>query len=62
VLEKVNQVTQSRWSDIEFQKRLNESGFEPMLGLGPDQAALYLSEEIARWAPLVQAIGIQTQP
>ena len=61
VLEKVNQVTQSRWSDIEFQKRLIESGFEPMLGLGPDRAARYLSEEIARWAPLVQAIGIQTQ-
>jgi hypothetical protein len=33
-----------------------------MLGLGPDQAALYLSEETARWAPLIQAIGIQTQP
>ena len=33
-----------------------------MLGLGPDQAALYLSEEIARWTPLIQAIGIQTQP
>ena len=62
VLERVNQVTQSRWSDIEFQKRLIESGFEPMLGLGPDQAALYLSEETARWAPLIQAIGIQTQP
>jgi tripartite-type tricarboxylate transporter receptor subunit TctC len=62
VLEKVNQVTQSSWSDIEFQKRLIESGFEPMLGLGPDQAALYLSEEIARWTPLIQAIGIQTQP
>jgi tripartite-type tricarboxylate transporter receptor subunit TctC len=60
-LDKINQVTQAGWSDTGFQKRLIESGFEPMLGLGPDQAALYLSKEIARWAPLVQASGIQTQ-
>jgi tripartite-type tricarboxylate transporter receptor subunit TctC len=60
-LDKVNQVTQTRWDDIEFQKRLVESGFEPMLGLGPDQAALYLNQEIARWGPLVHATGIQTQ-
>ena len=33
-----------------------------MLGLGPDQAALYLSEESPARAPLIQAIGIQTQP
>ena len=61
VLEKVNQVTQARWSDSEFQQRLTESGFEPMLGLGPEQAARYLHDEIARWAPLVRASGIQTQ-
>jgi tripartite-type tricarboxylate transporter receptor subunit TctC len=60
-LDKVNQVTQARWSDSEFQQRLTESGFEPMLGLGPEQAARYLNEEIARWAPLVRASGIQTQ-
>ena len=60
-LDKVNQVTQTRWSDIEFQKRLTDSGFEPMLGLGPEKAARYLDEETARWAPLVQAIGIHTQ-
>ncbi|MGZ3322383.1 MAG: Bug family tripartite tricarboxylate transporter substrate binding protein [Xanthobacteraceae bacterium] len=60
-LDKVDQVTQARWSDSEFQQRLIESGFEPMLGLGPEQAARYLNEEIARWAPLVRASGIQTQ-
>jgi tripartite-type tricarboxylate transporter receptor subunit TctC len=60
-LDKINEVTQAKWSDGEFQKRLIDSGFEPMLGLGPDQAARYLSDEIARWGPLVQASGVQTQ-
>ena len=60
-LDKINEVTQTKWSDSEFQKRLIDSGFEPMLGLGPDQAARYLSDEIARWGPLVQASGVQTQ-
>jgi len=32
-----------------------------LLGLGPDQAARYLNDEIARWGPLVQASGVQTQ-
>jgi Uncharacterized protein conserved in bacteria len=60
-LDKINEVTQAKWSDGEFQKRLIDSGFEPMLGLGPDQAARYLNDEIARWGPLVQASGVQTQ-
>ena len=46
---------------MDFQKRLTESGFEPMLGFGPDQADLYLKQEIARWTPIVQKISAQTQ-
>ena len=60
-LERINQATQARWSDMDFQKRLTESGFEPMLGFGPDQADLYLKQEIARWTPIVQKISAQTQ-
>jgi tripartite-type tricarboxylate transporter receptor subunit TctC len=60
-LEKVDQATQSTWSDRNFQKRLVEQGFEPMLGLGPDKAELYLKQEIARWTPIVQKVGARTQ-
>jgi tripartite-type tricarboxylate transporter receptor subunit TctC len=60
-LEKIDQVTQAAWSHPDFQKRLVESGFEPMLGFGPERADAYLKQEIARWGPIVQAVGSQTQ-
>jgi tripartite-type tricarboxylate transporter receptor subunit TctC len=60
-LDKIDQATQAAWSDAGFQKRLVEAGFEPMLGLGPERADAYLKQEIARWTPIVQKVGSQTQ-
>jgi len=60
-LDRINQATQTSWSDKGFQHRLIESGFEPMLGYGPQQADAYLAQEIARWAPIVQKVGTRTQ-
>jgi tripartite-type tricarboxylate transporter receptor subunit TctC len=60
-LDKINQATQATWSDRDFQQRLVESGFEPMLGYGPEQADAYLKQEIARWSPIVQKVGTRTQ-
>jgi tripartite-type tricarboxylate transporter receptor subunit TctC len=60
-LEKIDQVTQAAWSDADFQKRLVEAGFELMLGFGPGRADAYLKQEIARWTPIVQKVGSQTQ-
>jgi tripartite-type tricarboxylate transporter receptor subunit TctC len=59
--DKIDQVTQASWSDADFQKRLVEAGFEPMLGFGPERADAYLKQEIARWSPIVQKVGSQTQ-
>jgi tripartite-type tricarboxylate transporter receptor subunit TctC len=59
--DKIDQVTQASWSDADFQKRLVEAGFEPMLGFGPERADAYLKQEIARWTPIVQKVGSQTQ-
>jgi tripartite-type tricarboxylate transporter receptor subunit TctC len=59
--DKIDQVTQAAWSDADFQKRLVEAGFEPMLGFGPERADAYLKQEIARWTPIVQKVGSQTQ-
>jgi tripartite-type tricarboxylate transporter receptor subunit TctC len=61
VLDAINLATQTTWSDGDFQQRLVESGFEPMLGYGPEQADRYLKQEIARWAPIVQKVGSRTQ-
>jgi tripartite-type tricarboxylate transporter receptor subunit TctC len=59
--DKIDQVTQAAWSDADFQKRLVEAGFEPMLGFGPERADAYLKQEIARWTRIVQKVGSQTQ-
>jgi tripartite-type tricarboxylate transporter receptor subunit TctC len=56
VLEKLNDVTQVAWADTAFQKKLIESGFEPMLGFGPERSDDYLKEEFAKWNPVVQKV------
>jgi tripartite-type tricarboxylate transporter receptor subunit TctC len=56
ILERLNEVTQQEWADAAFQKRLVESGFEPMLGYGPDRSDQYLREEFAKWSPIVQKV------
>jgi tripartite-type tricarboxylate transporter receptor subunit TctC len=56
ILEKLNDATQIAWADKAFQKKLVESGFEPMLGFGPERSDRYLKEEFAKWNPVVQKV------
>ena len=60
-LEKISDATQKEWADKAFQKKLLDSGFEPLLGLGPEKADAYLKAEFARWSPVVQRLGTQNQ-
>jgi len=56
ILETVNAATQKEWADKDFQKKLVDSGFEPMLGFGPERSDQYLKEEFAKWNPIVQKV------
>jgi tripartite-type tricarboxylate transporter receptor subunit TctC len=56
LLEQINEITQTEWADPAFQKKLVESGFEPMLGFGPERSDRYLREEFAKWNPVVQKV------
>ena len=49
-----NRAYDKEWADKPFQKKLVESGFEPMLGFGPERSDRYLKEEFAKWNPIVQ--------
>lgn len=60
-LARLDEATQQSWRDPGFQKRLIDSGFEPMLGMGPEKARHYLAQEIARWTPIVQEVTPQTR-
>jgi tripartite-type tricarboxylate transporter receptor subunit TctC len=56
ILEQLNDVTQTEWADKAFQTKMVESGFEPMLGYGPDRSDQYLRDEFAKWGPVVQKV------
>jgi tripartite-type tricarboxylate transporter receptor subunit TctC len=56
IREQVDAVTQKEWSDKAFLKKLVDSGFEPMLGYGPERGDRYLREEFAKWNPVVQKV------
>jgi tripartite-type tricarboxylate transporter receptor subunit TctC len=56
IREQIHAVTQTSWSDKEFLKKLVASGFEPMLGYGPERGDKYLREEFAKWNPVVQKV------
>jgi tripartite-type tricarboxylate transporter receptor subunit TctC len=56
IREEINALTQKAWSDNAFLKKLVASGFEPMLGYGPERGDKYLREEFAKWSPVVQKV------
>ena len=56
ILERLNEATQAEWADKSFQAKLVDSGFEPMLGFGPERSDQYLREEFAKWSPVVQKV------
>ena len=56
IREQVNAVTQKEWADKEFQKKLVDSGFEPLIDYGPERGDRYLREEFAKWNPVVQKV------
>ena len=58
MLERVNEATQTALNDKEFQKRLNNGGFEPMAGFGPEKSSAYMRDEYLRWQKVIKSAGI----
>jgi tripartite-type tricarboxylate transporter receptor subunit TctC len=46
-------------ADPGVQDRMINSGFEPISDSGPEKAAAFVSEEINRWTPLINSIGLR---
>ena len=55
VIERINQVTQQAMGDASFQSELVRVGFEPMMGIGGEQAAAVFQDELVRWTPIIKA-------
>jgi tripartite-type tricarboxylate transporter receptor subunit TctC len=56
MLERINAVTQQAMADESFQNELLRLGFEPVLGVGPDQAAGVFQDELVRWTPILKTV------
>jgi len=59
IIEQISQATQIAMADNEFRQRYIASGFEPHLDSNPQAAQHFIEDEIARWAPVIKAIGLK---
>lgn len=59
MLDLINESTQEAMRDAAFRSSLSKAGFEPIVGMGPDQAAPYVVEEHRRWTPIVKSTGVK---
>jgi tripartite-type tricarboxylate transporter receptor subunit TctC len=60
IVNKVCEVTQRAMSDLDFQRMLISSGLEPQIDSNPEKTREFVRAEIARWAPVIKAIGLKT--
>jgi tripartite-type tricarboxylate transporter receptor subunit TctC len=61
ILDRINAVTQQAMADDQFQQELLRLGFEPLLGVGPDQAAAVFQDELVRWTPILKTVGTKPE-
>ncbi len=59
VVERLTDASRKALAAPEFEKVLTDSGFETVSYFG-DSALKYMAEELARWKPVVDAIGLKT--
>jgi tripartite-type tricarboxylate transporter receptor subunit TctC len=59
IIGQIAQATRTALSDPEYQRLLTESGFEPDFDSGPEKFRRSLERDIARWTPVVKAIGLK---
>ncbi|KPK20187.1 MAG: tripartite tricarboxylate transporter substrate binding protein [Betaproteobacteria bacterium] len=59
ILERVSQVTRRALADEAFQKKLIQSGFEPVLDSSPEKAQRFVETERKELMPLIKATGFK---
>ena len=59
VVEKLSEASRKAPAEPEFEKALTDSGFETV-SYSRSSARKYMADELARWKPVVDAIGLKT--
>src|SRR5438034_1927157 len=60
-VDRIAEVTRTVMADADVQSILVASGFEPILDSGPDATRQFISEELARWTPIMKATGFKME-
>ena len=59
IIEQILQATRVAIVEPAYQKMLIEAGFEPDVDSNPEKFRRVVEEDIARWTPIVKAIGLK---
>ena len=59
IVDKLAEATRKVIADQELQRMFTNSGIEPDLDASPQKAQRLLEDEIARWTPVIKAIGLK---
>jgi tripartite-type tricarboxylate transporter receptor subunit TctC len=59
IIAQVAQATRAVMDDEAFLRSLTASGFEPELASTPDKTRRFVADEVARWGPVIKAIGLK---
>jgi tripartite-type tricarboxylate transporter receptor subunit TctC len=59
IIEQIAHATHTAIAQPEYQKMLIEAGFVPDVDSTPDNFRQLMTDEIARWRPLVRTIGLK---
>ena len=59
IIDQIAQATRAALADKELQRTYTAAGFDPDLESTPEKTRHFLDEEIARWTPVVKAIGLK---
>jgi tripartite-type tricarboxylate transporter receptor subunit TctC len=61
IVDRIAEATRQVMADADVQRILVASGFEPIHDSGPDPTRQFISEELARWTPIMKATGFKME-
>ena len=59
IIDQIAAATREAMADPKMQDIIVQSGFEPVLDSGPEQAQKEAASELARWTPIIKSIGLK---
>jgi tripartite-type tricarboxylate transporter receptor subunit TctC len=61
IIDQIGQATRGAMADKQFKDAFLAAGFDPTLESSPEQTRQFVEEEVARWTPIIRAIGLKVE-